>query len=102
VFVSRIHFVVDALTLELVVGERSGRRIVDRWAFVLLPLEGHVRLVQVSGGEAKMQEAHGHDLLLLAQAKLGEGGDADNLEAYVDVSHRVHAGAGNVAHHVSE
>jgi hypothetical protein len=36
------------LTLELVVGERSGRRIVGCWAVpVLLPLEGHVRFLQV-------------------------------------------------------
>jgi hypothetical protein len=26
----------------------------------------------------------------------------DDLEVHVDVSHRVHAGVGNVAHHVSE
>jgi hypothetical protein len=101
VLVARFQFIFVALTLELVVGERSGGRIVYRWDIVLPPLEGHVRLLQVSGGESKPQDAHGHDLLLLAQAKLGEGGDADNLEAYVDVTHRVHA-VGNVAHHVSE
>jgi hypothetical protein len=55
-----------------------------------------------SGGEAKLQDAHGHGLLLLAQAKLGDIGDADYIEAHIDVSHRVHAGVSNVAHHVSE
>jgi hypothetical protein len=87
--------------LELVVGERSGRRIVGRWAVrVLLPLEGHVRLLQVMAVKPTCRRHT--DLVLLAQAKPGEGGDADDLEAHVYVSHRAHAGVGNVTQHASE
>jgi hypothetical protein len=70
-----------ALKLDLVVGERSGRRIVGWWAVSMSssPSKAMYAPPPGRGGEGKLQEAHGHDLLRRAQEKLGEGGCYDLL-----------------------